>query len=125
MAPLKELVAALEAYRLGTRADFARLIVFPEGTAHQVRVWKALLDIPAGETRTYGEVAARVIGKGNHGARAIGQAVGANPIPFLIPCHRVVAATGIGGYAEGLTIKRKLLDFERATYTRSATKHRD
>ncbi|MEO0641788.1 MAG: methylated-DNA--[protein]-cysteine S-methyltransferase [Pseudomonadota bacterium] len=79
-----------------------------QGTAFQQRVWAALCDIPAGETRSYGELAAAL---GNpKGARAVGSANGANNIAVLIPCHRVVQADGsIGGYAYGPDIKRELL----------------
>ncbi|MHA2621597.1 MAG: methylated-DNA--[protein]-cysteine S-methyltransferase [bacterium JZ-2024 1] len=116
MMPLKEVAAALEDYRSGRQVDFSPFIVFPEGTPHQVRVWRALLEIPAGMTLTYGALAERLFGNGSRGARAIGQAVSANPLPFFIPCHRVVAVSGLGGYGEGLTVKRKLLDFERMTF---------
>jgi O-6-methylguanine DNA methyltransferase len=71
---------------------------------------------------TYGALAHEVFGHGSRGARAVGQAIGANPLPFFIPCHRVVAVNGLGGYGQGLTIKRKLLDFERATYGGRSTK---
>jgi len=79
-----------------------------KGTAFQQRVWKALRDIPSGETRSYGELAAAL---GNPNAsRAVGSANGANNIAVLIPCHRVVQADGsIGGYAYGPDIKRELL----------------
>ena len=74
------------------------------------RVWSALCDIPYGATRTYAEIA----GVAGGGSRSVGGANGANPIPILIPCHRVVAAGGIGGYSghEGLETKRRLLRLE-------------
>jgi O-6-methylguanine DNA methyltransferase len=82
------------------------------GTAFQQRVWLALCAIPAGQTRTYGQVAAAVGRPG--AARAVGQACGANPIPLLVPCHRVLAAGGrLGGFSAGLKWKRKLLASER------------
>ena len=82
------------------------------GTAFQLKVWRELLRIPRGETRTYGEVAEAVGSPG--GARAIGQACGINPVAFVVPCHRVVAANGgLGGYAYGLDVKRRVLDEER------------
>ena len=75
----------------------ARIIVQPKGTAFQQRVWQALLTIPYGKTVSYGEIARMV---GCKSAQAVGQAVGANPIALLIPCHRVIAAHGkLGGYA--------------------------
>ncbi len=85
-----------------------------KGTAFQQRVWTALRDIPAGETRSYGELAAAL---GNPNAsRAVGGANGANNIAVLIPCHRVVQADGsIGGYAYGPEIKRELLRREGVT----------
>lgn len=84
-----------------------------DGTAFQTRVWEELRRIPAGETRTYGELAA-AIGK-PQASRAVGGANGANRIAVLIPCHRVVAADGsLGGYAYGTVIKAELLRRERA-----------
>jgi len=77
-------------------------------TAFQTSMRKALLMIPSGEQRTYGELASTLA----TAPRALGQALGANPLPVLIPCHRVVAAHGIGGFACGITWKKKLLEFE-------------
>jgi len=84
------------------------------GTSHQQKVWQAMLDIPRGETRSYGELAAEL----KSGAQAVGQACGANPIPIIIPCHRVVGKSGLGGFmrhASGtsLDIKRWLLAHEQ------------
>ena len=82
------------------------------GTAFQRQVWQAIAAIPAGETKTYGELARAI---GNPGAvRAVGTACGRNPLPLFIPCHRVVAANGgIGGFSAGLPWKRLLLSIER------------
>lgn len=82
----------------------------PSGTDYRRRVWAALRDIPPGQTRTYADIA-RVAGGS---ARSVGQANGANPIPVLIPCHRVVAAAHLGGYSggDGLETKRFLLQLE-------------
>ena len=81
------------------------------GSAFDRRVWRALLDIPFGETRTYGELAAGLGMPG--GARAVGAANGRNPVPIAVPCHRVVAAGGrLGGYGGGLEVKRRLLAHE-------------
>jgi len=77
-------------------------------TPFQAAMREVLLAIPAGETRTYGEVAASM----GTAPRAVGQALGANPLPLLIPCHRVLAAHGIGGFSCGLEWKRRLLGFE-------------
>jgi len=83
------------------------------GTPFQQRVWRALQTIPPGKTLTYGTLAARL----GSGARAVGNACRGNPVPLIVPCHRVVAAHGLGGYAgqthgEGLRRKRWLLDHE-------------
>ncbi|MDX8411442.1 MAG: methylated-DNA--[protein]-cysteine S-methyltransferase [Mariprofundaceae bacterium] len=77
-------------------------------TPFQHRLRHALLDIPLGEVRTYGEVAREL----TSGPRAVGQALGANPLPILIPCHRVVAADGLGGFACGQRWKKILLQLE-------------
>ena len=82
------------------------------GTAFQQRVWQELRRIPRGETRSYGEIAAAVGTPG--GARAVGQACGSNPVAIVVPCHRVVQASGaLGGYAWGLDVKQHLLERER------------
>jgi AraC family transcriptional regulator, regulatory protein of adaptative response / methylated-DNA-[protein]-cysteine methyltransferase len=87
--------------------------VDPQGTPFQQAVWAELRRIPCGETRTYGDLAAR-LGKPG-GSRAVGGANGANRIAVLIPCHRVIASDGtLGGYAWGLDVKRELLRRERA-----------
>jgi AraC family transcriptional regulator of adaptative response/methylated-DNA-[protein]-cysteine methyltransferase len=86
-------------------------------TAFKRRVWEALRRIPAGETRSYGEVAAAV--GAPRAARAVGSACATNPIPIVVPCHRVVGAHGsLGGYAGGLARKRQLLDAEAAARSR-------
>jgi methylated-DNA-[protein]-cysteine S-methyltransferase len=77
-------------------------------TAFQKKLRQALLDIPIGERRTYGELS-RQLGTA---PRALGQALAANPLPILIPCHRVVAASGIGGFSCGIEWKKSLLKFE-------------
>jgi methylated-DNA-[protein]-cysteine S-methyltransferase len=83
------------------------------GTEFNQRVWQELEKIPYGETISYGELARR-LGKPK-AARAVGTANGKNPIPIVIPCHRVVAAGGkLGGYGGGLPLKRRLLDLEAA-----------
>ncbi|GBQ24346.1 O6-methylguanine-DNA methyltransferase [Acetobacter estunensis NRIC 0472] len=88
----------------------------PFGTAYQKKVWDALLRIPASETRTYAQIAAEVGGS----PRSVGQAVGRNPVPILIPCHRVVAASGLGGYSGdgGVDDKVWLLELEGASLPR-------
>lgn len=94
-----------------TRALGPETPILLVGTDFQHRVWAALLDIPAGQTVTYGELAAR-IGKPK-ASRAVGTALGANPVPLLVPCHRVLASHGLGGFTGGLEIKKRLLSFER------------
>lgn len=102
--------AQLREYFAGARRTFD-LPLAPHGTAFQQRVWAALRAIPYGETRTYGELAAAI---GNPSAsRAVGMANHRNPIPIIIPCHRVIGANGtLTGYAGGLEIKRRLLALE-------------
>lgn len=85
----------------------------PQGTDFQQRVWRELLRIPLGETRTYGEIAAAL--GAPRAARAVGSACKSNPIPFLIPCHRVVPATGgVGHYLFGSKLKDRLLQEEKS-----------
>ena len=101
----------LQDYFDGKRLSFD-LPLAPEGSPFQKRVWTALCAIPAGETRSYADIA-RAIGSA---PRAVGGANGANPIPLFIPCHRVIAADGsLGGYSggDGPATKRYLLDLER------------
>ena len=94
---------------MGAKKD-GRITVRPKGTAFQQRVWQALLTIPYGERVSYGELARMV---GCKSAQAVGQAVGANPIALLIPCHRIIAAHGqLGGYEYGIEIKKRLLEVE-------------
>lgn len=102
----------LEEYFQGKRKEFS-VPLKPDGTEFQKKVWKALTEIPYGETRTYGEVAAAV---GNDKAsRAVGMANHCNPIPVIIPCHRVIGKNGkLTGYAGGLEKKTALLDLERS-----------
>ena len=84
------------------------------GTEFQRAVWEGVSRIPKGETVTYGELAADAGYPG--AARAVGQAVGSNPIPVLIPCHRVVASNGIGGFGGDIRIKKRLLAAEGIRY---------
>lgn len=85
----------------------------PEGTVFQKQVWRALLEIPSGNTTSYGEIA-RHVGR-PRASRAVGSAVGANPIALLIPCHRVVYTTGgTGNYRWGSDRKRAFLEMEKA-----------
>ncbi|MEQ9640689.1 MAG: methylated-DNA--[protein]-cysteine S-methyltransferase [Alphaproteobacteria bacterium] len=101
----------LEAYFDGTLERFD-LPLDPAGSAFQHAVWREMLAIPLGETRTYGQLEAKVGGT----ARSVGSACGANPIPIIIPCHRVVAANGLGGFSAdgGVATKTALLRLEGA-----------
>ncbi len=104
---------ALKAILTGCAPDAFPPLDLSAGTSFQQSVWRALETIPLGQTRSYGEIA-RAIGKPK-GVRAVGGACGANPIPVLVPCHRVLAAGGkLGGFSSGLHWKRKLLECEGA-----------
>ncbi|MGB8657905.1 MAG: methylated-DNA--[protein]-cysteine S-methyltransferase [Candidatus Zixiibacteriota bacterium] len=101
----------LEAYFSGKKVTFKEKLDLQGGTDFQKRVWKAMLKIPFGQTRSYGWLAQQAGGKSK--ARATGSACGANPIPIIIPCHRVIKSDKtIGGFSGGLGIKRKLLAIE-------------
>ena len=107
---VRDAAAELREYFAGRRREFT-LELAPVGTDFQLRVWRALAAIPYGTVRNYGDVA-RAIGKPG-AARAVGQAVGSNPLPIVIPCHRVIASNGsIGGYSGGLAVKHRLLAIE-------------
>ncbi len=110
-APLRATARELEEYFAGRRRIFS-VPLAPRGTTFQLAVWKTLAGIPYGETITYAELARRV-GR-PRACRAVGQANGANPLPIVCPCHRVVAAAGLGGYGGGLDVKRRLLALEGA-----------
>lgn len=107
--PLKEAFKWLDKYFAGRFLPFP-LPLDPVGTDFEKMVWRAIALIPPEETRTYGQLAASV-GR-PLAARAVGGACGRNPIPVIIPCHRVVSGSGPGGYTGGLHIKRALLEIE-------------
>ena len=108
---LQEPIRQLRAYFAGDLESFDLPLV-PAGTTFQLDVWNRLCEIPYGETISYGELARRL---GNPNAsRAVGLANGSNPIPIVIPCHRVIGSNGkLTGYGGGLPIKEKLLALER------------
>jgi methylated-DNA-[protein]-cysteine S-methyltransferase len=111
-APREKLVAALGAYFRGEAVDFGFSLPEGIGTPFQRRVWQALMQIPRGRCTTYGGLA-RTLELPPNSARAVGLACGANPLPVLIPCHRVVSATGdLTGFSAGLPWKRALLELE-------------
>lgn len=105
----------LTEYFAGDRKEF-ELPLAPQGTEFQRAVWQRLCEIPYGQTISYGELARRV---GNPKAsRAVGSANGANPIPIVIPCHRVIASSGgLGGFGGGLPVKSALLALEATQLT--------
>lgn len=107
---LRQAAEELAEYFAGTRREFT-VPLRPQGTPFQQKVWAALRTIPYGQTLSYIDVA-KMIGKPS-ASRAVGGANGKNPLPILIPCHRVVAADGsLGGYSLGLDMKRRLLELE-------------
>lgn len=110
-AVVEEAAEQLEAYFAGERGDFA-LPLAPSGTAFQQAVWARLREIPYGETVTYGAIAAALDRPG--ASRAVGLAVGRNPVSIVVPCHRVIGADGsLTGYGGGVERKQRLLALER------------
>lgn len=105
-----EAVEQLKRYFEGAKREFD-LTVHLRGSPFQMMVWRALVEIPYGNTRSYGEIA---LGLGRpKAARAVGQANGSNPVPIVVPCHRVICSDGsLGGFGSGEDIKRDLLDLE-------------
>ncbi len=101
----------IEAYFKGTLKNFSHPMKFITGTEFEQRVWQALRLIPFGETRTYKWLAEEV--GSPRGNRAVGRALSKNPIPIVLPCHRIIESTGkLGGYTPGKDIKRRLLAME-------------
>lgn len=106
----------LAEYFEGRRRAFG-LALDLRGTDFQLACWRTLLEIPFGETRSYAEVA-RAVGR-PRAVRAVGAANGANPVPIVVPCHRVIQSNGgLGGYGGGLDVKRRLLAFEQTVEPR-------
>lgn len=109
---LRQALQQLQQYLDGMRRLFT-VPVAPDGTDFSQRVWQALLDIPYGETRSYGQIASALGMPG--GARAVGNACGKNPIGILIPCHRVIGSNGaLTGFAGGIHRKQQLLELEHS-----------
>ena len=103
---------ALDAYFAGERRSFEDLTLDLSASPFDLAVWRALLDIPYGETASYGEVA-RAVGRPDI-VRGVAAAIGRNPLPVVVPCHRVIGADGsLTGYRGGLQRKQALLDLER------------
>ncbi len=117
-AALREPREQLLAYFAGERRTFD-LPLAPRGTPFQLKVWDALARIPFGETRSYAQVAATI--DAPKAVRAVGTANGRNPLPIVLPCHRVIGADGsLTGFGGGLPLKRFLLDHEGVGQTRLA-----
>jgi methylated-DNA-[protein]-cysteine S-methyltransferase len=112
----RTVVAQLREYFAGERSDFDLPLRPDGGSPFEQRVWRGLLEIPYGETASYGEIAARIGHPGK--ARAVGRANGRNPIAIVCPCHRVIGSDGsLTGYGGGLETKRALLDLEAGALT--------
>ncbi len=108
--PFKEVIRQLEAYFEGKLKDFDLPLAL-DGTQFQLLVWRNLRKIPYGETVSYGQLARRI--GSPDAARAVGLANGSNPIPIIIPCHRVIGSDGdLTGFGGGLPVKKKLLALE-------------
>jgi O-6-methylguanine DNA methyltransferase len=111
--PFQELYHQLERYLGGEKVAFDVSLDL-RGTPFQIQVWEALTAIPYGETRSYGEIA-RAVDR-PRAYRAVGQANHNNPVPIVVPCHRVIGSRGdLVGFGGGLSVKEKLLDLERIT----------
>jgi methylated-DNA-[protein]-cysteine S-methyltransferase len=108
---LLEPIRRLSDYFDGQRVEFPDKPVYERSTPFQQRVWEATRRIPYGETRTYGQIAREAGSPG--AARAVGQALGENPLPILVPCHRVIGSDGgLTGFGGGLEMKQRLLELE-------------
>ena len=104
--------ASLERYFAGLPVDFSDIpIDLADATAFRRHVWLTACELQPGETCTYAQLGERM-GRGPQVARAVGQALGANPVPIIVPCHRILAAHGLGGFGAGLAWKRELLRVE-------------
>jgi methylated-DNA-[protein]-cysteine S-methyltransferase len=112
---LDGLADRLRRYGRGEPVDFPDTLDFTGVPRFFRAVWETARDIPCGETCSYGELAARAGRPG--AARAVGQAMARNPWPIIVPCHRVVASDGLGGYGGGLHMKERLLNLERPVST--------
>lgn len=114
-ARFQELARRLDKYFLGEVISFTDELDFPEATPFQVSVWQAAREIGYGETKSYGWLAGKVGRPG--GARAVGQALGKNPLPIIVPCHRVIGSGGeLRGFSGGLDWKKELLKIEAGKF---------
>jgi methylated-DNA-[protein]-cysteine S-methyltransferase len=105
--PFADLIKRLKAYFAGKEVEFPDKLDLSSATDFQRQVWRVTQTIPYGETRSYGWVAERLAKRG--AARAVGQALARNRLPVIIPCHRVLASDGLGGYSGGVGVKESLL----------------
>lgn len=112
---LQKACVQVKEYFEGKRTDFD-LPLSAAGTSFQKEVWNALQQVPFGELQTY-QALAKKVGRPK-AARAVGNAIGRNPLPLIVPCHRVVAASGLGGFSGGLPVKKYLLSKEGSLPTR-------
>jgi methylated-DNA-[protein]-cysteine S-methyltransferase len=104
--------AELDDYFAGTLKKFVQRVKFIEGTAFQQKIWKALMEVPFGQTRSYRWIAGKAGSPA--AARAAGQALSRNPLPIIVPCHRIISSNGSpGGYSSGVEIKQWLLRHEK------------
>ncbi len=112
---VQKIVSQIEAYFGDAKSDFS-LPIAQHGTAYQQRVWQAISAIPRGQVLTYGDIAAQI----GSGPRAVANACGANNIPLIVPCHRVVAKGGLGGFMQGnpdgFKVKKWLLKHEGVSF---------
>lgn len=119
---LKATTDWLDAYFAGKKPSISNLPLAPQGSAFCQSVWEILLQIPYGQVRTYGDIAKEIVaqkGIAEMASQAIGGAVGHNPIPIIIPCHRVIGANGnLTGYSGGIDLKIKLLAHEGVDVTK-------
>ena len=112
--PVRRAIRLIQSWARGSRVDFSGVPLDLRCSSFAQKIYDAARGIPPGETITYGELARR-IGKSG-AARAVGTMLGRNPVPVIVPCHRIVAASGLGGFsaAGGLRLKRRLLVLEGA-----------
>ena len=110
---LAKAVKLLKRYFSGESVSFDVPLDLRYYTPFQQAVWRAAAAISSGETRSYAWIAKRI--RNPKAARAVGQALGANPVPIIIPCHRVISSVGMGGFSGGIGMKKKLLELEAIT----------
>lgn len=104
----EEIRRQVDEYSKGERKAFDLEVVFPDNFTG--RVMREMIKIPYGETKSYGEIAEAL----DSASIAVGQACGRNPVPIIVPCHRVVGKNSLGGYSGGLMLKRRLLELEKS-----------